>query len=415
MNCRAAIRGSLLVLFVVTLPVVAAAQNLLVNPDFDRDLAGWTSVPPSAATWDAPEAAARVVANTDQVTLRQCVSVTPGVNHDLIVRIRVPEGQSGTGHAFAGIHYFAGPNCTGETRQVATTAAGVTPGADWHVRTLINRPSIGGDAMSANVDLYVQLLTGASFTALFDRIQFGPTGAFSKRLVIPAAASITGANNSAFRSDLWLVNQSATNTIPVKLTLHCYANSACTTVERDATLFPGRSVEYIDIVTSLFGQSQNAGAIEIRWESYLGEIAATSRLYSPASGPSYGFAMQARPITAALRNTIFPGLGWQGGILQFGFRTNIGFYNPNSTPASVTVSLYRSDGTLLGQLPTTVPPRTPQQINSLFVAVGAAQVETTDAYARVQSDIGIFSYVSILDNATNDASYIEGILDTPNP
>lgn len=409
------IRLTLLVLVCSLVPLAAVAQNLLTNPNFDQNLNGWT-VEGGTAAWDSTDVAgstasgsARLTNTGSQAHLWQCVAVTPGVKHDLIVRSRIPAGQSATGITFFGMYYYGTTNCTGPSMG-STSSTGISETDRWITEDQINYAAVFGEARSARVSLLVNKSSGSTFTALFDAVQFGPSGSFAQRLIIPAAASISGANNSAFRSDLWLFNQSATNAIPVTLTLYCYAGSTCTSVVKNVTVQPRRSVQIRDLVTSLFQQPQTGGAIELSYAGYLGTISATSRLYSPATGPTYGFAMVARPASQALRRVMFPGLASNGGVNTSGFRTNLGYYNPNATAANVTVTLHRADGSVLGTTSTSLPPQTAQQI-SLFSAVGAGTIVTTDAYATVVSDIGIFSYASILDNGSNDASYVEGILD----
>jgi hypothetical protein len=395
----------------------AFAQNLLTNPNFNQNISGWTASPAGVAVWDSADAkaspssgSARVTSTASQVQFQQCVAVTPGVKHDLIVRTRIPAGQSGTGIAYIAISYFAGAGCTGASRGSSSTV-GISETGRWRADSLFERPSINGDALSANVSLLVNKTSGTSFAAQFDNIQFGPTGSFVERLIIPVAASVTGANNSAFRSDLWLFNHSSSFSIPVKLTLYCYANSPCTSVEKSLTVPSHFGSQLKDVVTSLFAQPQVGGAIEIEYNPAFGTLSATSRLYSPATGPTYGFAMVARPSDQGLTRAVFPGLGWNGGVLTSGFRTNLGFYNPNAGTANVTITLHRVDGTVLGTTSASVPSRRAQQINNLFGVVGAGSVVATDAYATVVSDVPIFSYVSVLDNGSSDGSYTEGIPD----
>lgn len=395
----------------------ASAQNLLTNSNFDQNIAGWNVNSGGTAAWDAADVndspssgSARVTATGVQVQLIQCVAVTPGAKYDAIASATIPTGQAGTGIAFFALSYYAGAGCTGASRGTATTN-GISETGRWVTDSLFDRPSFNGDALSASVSLIVNRTSGASFTALFDGVRMGRSGSFNERLVIPVAASVTGANNSAFRSDLWLFNASTSRTLPVKLTLYCYANSPCTSVEKTMSMPPRWGTQLKDVVTSLFQQPQVGGAIEVEYNGAYGTLAVTSRLYSPASGPTYGFAMVGRRADQGLTRAVFPGLAWNGGVLTTGFRTNLGFYNPNDTAANVTISLRRVDGTELGTTSVSLPSRRAQQINNLFGAVGAGSIVATDAYATVVSDIPIFSYVSVLDNGSSDGSYAEGIPD----
>jgi hypothetical protein len=87
----------------ILLGVPAAAQNLLTNPDFDADVAGWTQTG-GPVTWNALDAngsassgSARLVtpsAEGETVTaIQQCVEVTGGTDYVFSAKVFRPQGE----------------------------------------------------------------------------------------------------------------------------------------------------------------------------------------------------------------------------------------------------------------------------------------------------------------------------------
>lgn len=105
------------------------AQNLLVNPDFDVDLAGWSDpgVPWIASFFDtedwadAPGSGSARVVNTIETTgndgLSQCIEIPESDGetaiYDLTVQARVGDGDLLTGTAELGLWYDADTVCEG--------------------------------------------------------------------------------------------------------------------------------------------------------------------------------------------------------------------------------------------------------------------------------------------------------------
>jgi hypothetical protein len=110
------------------------------------------------------------------------------------------------------------------------------------------------------------------------------------------------------------------------------------------------------------------------------------------------------PITSASGHSTFVGLGNNGGDRSAGFRTNAGAFNTFSYPATVTFHLTTASGVPLGSPVTqTWAAHEARQINDIFGTVGAGSVITTDAILTVDSDVPVFSYVTVIDNQTQDS------------
>ena len=95
-----------------------------------------------------------------------------------------------------------------------------------------------------------------------------------------------------------------------------------------------------------------------------------------------------------------------GGDFSTGFRSNVGVYNPSSTTGNVTFSLYDDAGVLLGSVSHTLAGFTPFQFNDIFSVVGAAGTVAQRSTLVVASDVPIFGFVTVIDNQTNDSSFL---------
>lgn len=107
------------------LSVPAAAQNLLTNPDFDTDLAGWTGSEVGSATWhgtdvdDAPDSGSARIVNdladpqTEAVVMSQCIPIEPG-EYQYGGHAFIPGGQAASGSVVMRVlGYSDTTNCTG--------------------------------------------------------------------------------------------------------------------------------------------------------------------------------------------------------------------------------------------------------------------------------------------------------------
>src|SRR6185369_3836340 len=129
-----------------------------------------------------------------------------------------------------------------------------------------------------------------------------------------------------------------------------------------------RARAFTDVIGAFFQDPETAGAIELSWESVLGEIAAFSRTYTPSlPAPTNGTAIPALPASAATKRALLGGLATNGPDRSSGFRTNAGAYNPHGEPVTVTFALVGTEGQPLGSPVTrTAGPNEAFQINDVF-------------------------------------------------
>ncbi len=138
------VRGVVAVLALGLGPAQARAQNLLANPDFDTDMAGWTV---ENATWSylstggwpagvfTPGAVVGSNVGTvagGLIALSQCVPVAASTTYVVSAQTFVPTGQVGSGQAYVKVTLYTTSNCAaGTISSQVTTPAISTPGTSW--------------------------------------------------------------------------------------------------------------------------------------------------------------------------------------------------------------------------------------------------------------------------------------------
>src|ERR1700690_3380102 len=199
-------------------PCSAAAQNILVNPDFATSLAGWTVESGVSADWSPLDIAESSASGSALVThsssasgfsggLTQCVAVVPGITYSFRVRYRVPSGQSGTARVEGNLDYFSDASCGGSRVGGFGNGTGaITSGFDaWGADFAVGTVVIPAGVVSALVDVrLVKIGAAGGVQAYFDE----PSLARVATLTIPASASIHGQNGTFFQTDLWVLDSS---------------------------------------------------------------------------------------------------------------------------------------------------------------------------------------------------------------
>ena len=230
---------------------------------------------------------------------------------------------------------------------------------------------------------------------------------FNHNVTVAATASIHGANNTFFHTDAWIDNPL---TVPVTVTAnyHCFVGLNCGSGTAQFDVAAGGAVTFTDIIQTLFGAPETAGAISFVYSSpaYVSTLKVVTRTYTPLQpNPTVGTFLEGRAAVDAVGSATFVGLGNHGADRSGGFRTNFGLYNPSNFSNTVTITLAASDGTPIGSPVQQVwGPHEARQINDIFGAAGAEGTVTTDATAHVTATLPAFPYVSVTDNQSGDTS-----------
>jgi hypothetical protein len=230
---------------------------------------------------------------------------------------------------------------------------------------------------------------------------------FSHNVTVAATASIHGANNTFFHTDAWIENPLSVP-VTVTATYHCFVGLNCGSGTSQFDVAAGGAMTFTDIIQTLFGAPETAGAISFVYSSpaYVSTLKVVTRTYTPLQpNPTFGTFLEGRAAVDAVGAATFVGLGNHGADRSGGFRTNFGLYNPSNFPNTVTITLAARDGTPIGTPVQQVwGPHEARQINDIFGAAGAGSTVTTDATAHVTATLPAFPYFSVTDNQSGDTN-----------
>jgi hypothetical protein len=226
-------------------------------------------------------------------------------------------------------------------------------------------------------------------------------------VTLPAASSIQGI--APFFSDVRVFNTSHEDTVTITATYYCFLGD-CPGAPAQVTfdLGPRDSQAFNDVVAQAFGAPDSAGGIEFTFDGDQDLIIVTSRLYSTEPNPTVGMFIPGLDPSQAHQLSALPSI--QNGGSGAGFRTNVGVYNPNDTPATVTFSLIADHAAVGSAVQRVVPGHSGVQVNNIFGAAGAGDA-TDNAVVVVQSDVPVFSYAAVIDNNTQDPYLVIGAQD----
>jgi hypothetical protein len=230
-----------------------------------------------------------------------------------------------------------------------------------------------------------------------------PLTASAASLVIPAAGAGPGANGSVWKSDVTLVNLSASPTA-VSLAFHD-GNGSSPLVSQTLPARATTSIE--DIVASKFGRTSATGAIEII-AADTSKLVVGSRTFNESSAGRYGQdipAIDTASLTGAGESILLgpPTVAEQ--------RFNFGIYAVSN--ANVTWSLVRADGTVAATQDRSYTAGQQLQYNSGISSLFGAEAMDDDSVRAVfKSGTGI-TYGSVIENVSGDPSYMPGIIAIP--
>ena len=182
----------------------AAAQNLLVNPNFNSDVSGWSFTTPGTFTWDSsldadsnPSSGSGRLDNTSPAAFgtsfaAQCVAVTGGSSYDFSAQIRIPSGQTDTGYAAVVANFYNAASCGGSNVGGTSTPQVLSTTTNTWVLSQVLAFAAPGTAVSAQVSLWVNKTedTG-SLVVNFDNAFFGLAGSPTPTATTTATVTAT--------------------------------------------------------------------------------------------------------------------------------------------------------------------------------------------------------------------------------
>jgi len=220
---------------------------------------------------------------------------------------------------------------------------------------------------------------------------------------LAAIAHAPGAGGTTWRSDIATVNP-GDQAVMAQLSFHPYGGGS--PITRGATLAPGSTTLWKDVLVSLFNLAVNdsaKGAVRIEADA---RLMLTARTANESPTGSFGQYLPAIDASAALTP---PRVGVIAGLKKSSrYRSNLGVLNPGAVDTTVLIRLFHASGRQLGNsLNRTIPPATYWQQDDIFSGVGAAAEPL--AYATVQvtpPGSSVWAYGSVVDNTTGDPTTV---------
>jgi plastocyanin len=233
-----------------------------------------------------------------------------------------------------------------------------------------------------------------------------------------------GGSVGNFRTDTRVFNPSATKTITIRaafLEAGSEANHPDNNGvgEKTFTIAPRAMSVFDDVVSSLFQITGKLGAIRFVCED---DFVATQRIYANETTGTLGQFVpglsvgEASPQGVVLQIKATGSRGTRGT-----FRTNIGFVNPANATTTVNARLYDRNNAQVGAIKViTMKPFgviSPGDVVGLFNANanGDAADRLRDAYMSYDATNPIYAYASVLDNGTEDPTYVPHSTDSGTP
>lgn len=171
---------------------------------------------------------------------------------------------------------------------------------------------------------------------------------------------------------------------------------------------------YDDVVSSLFGITGKLGAIRF---TSADDFVATQKIYAAEAAGTLGQFVPGLDVGQARAKGVVLQLKANGSRGTRGtFRTNVGFVNPVNATTTVNARLYDKNGAQVGAVKTiTMQPFgviSPSALTGLF---NAGSADLSDAHMIYDATNPIFAYGSVLDNGTEDPTYIPASEDSGTP
>jgi hypothetical protein len=222
---------------------------------------------------------------------------------------------------------------------------------------------------------------------------------------IPVSGRITNGLGQTFMTDVRVFNPSYTAAATALLEyfqagLGANANASASAVVN----IPPRGTAVLNDVAgaALLNMPGTTGALRV---SSATQLAVTSRAYvdrtAQHEGTMGGF-VPAQPRSASLRRGVFPQLS-NSSDLSTGFRTNIGFFNPNQSEVTVRLELRDAAGALMGQQTVTLAAQSQQQHSIATWFPAAALAAANNVTVSFDASSGVVGYATVNDNVSGDS------------
>ncbi|HEY6065698.1 MAG TPA: CHRD domain-containing protein [Thermoanaerobaculia bacterium] len=237
--------------------------------------------------------------------------------------------------------------------------------------------------------------------------------AYNSTQYFPVVGKVDGLNNTKFVADLRIVNPSDSPTaVQLEFFPSGAAGGSAPAAVRGMAVGPHAEAVINDVVGTQFSAT-GLGALKVGSDGGLTTGVRVFNDQRAINQGTTGFFIPPRGLFGAATSGTLPFLSQasdadiQAGL---GFRSNIGWFNPNMATAGMTFTARRaSDGAVLGTVSVSVAglSQVQQAVFSLISTVAAGDRAQSDFYVTWTSTIPAYVYAAIVDNKTGDVVYVD--------
>jgi hypothetical protein len=243
------------------------------------------------------------------------------------------------------------------------------------------------------------LITAASIALL-------PLAASAATLIVPAAGTGPGANNSVWKSELTLHNVSS-SAISVQLQ---FVDPAGDVVTKPQTVGARATVVIDDVVRTTFGRESGIGALRVIVpDAAATKLAVASRTFNVSPAGELGQDIPAVRTEDALQAGDTGVLA--GPASASGSRFNFGLYTV--TAATIRWELVRADGTLAASKDETYAAGSSRQYNAGVVTYLEASAQDGDSIHASLKDGSAIVYGSAVNQLSGDPTFVPAFRTRP--
>ena len=235
----------------------------------------------------------------------------------------------------------------------------------------------------------------------------GPGPSSARPLTVPVAGHVTGAGGIVFVTDLHIENPTGA---AGSATLSFLPSGSASSSQVSLSLSAGQTLNYYDVIGVRFGISNAVGALRLEnSESSSVPFRMTSRTYARVGAGTFGQAVSGVDWEETSDPRFVTGL-----VATSEYRTNVGAVNVSPWTQRFVVTLYASNGYVLGVTPTLeLAPGHQMQwsLAGLFPAANGKGL--TAEFRPLAGSMTPTAYGAVVDNQSGDPTYYAAIRPRP--
>jgi len=218
--------------------------------------------------------------------------------------------------------------------------------------------------------------------------------------IVPSVAHVAGADGAFWTSDVVLHNR-AGSPAPITLKFLGNARDGTSGPEKSLTLDPLQTVTYADVLSSVFGIADDAGALEVLASD---QITVRSRTFTAAAGGTVGDGMPGVRQGSFFTDQTSPSPVLTGLAEDAAFRSNLILVNGTAASLDVLVSAFDASGVAIGSRTYTLPPLGMLQDSRFLTRTEFGSQPRSDVTVTLSSTTPGAAFTAcaiVIDNASN--------------